>query len=834
MPDPSHKLLSVQPSAGYFDLALGDDEEEAPSEQAGTVVAGRYVLHSLLGVGGAGSVWRAEQTRPVRREVAVKIIHRELASQPVSARFNREYQVLARMDHPGIASVLDAGEMADGRPYFAMELVSGEPVTTWCLRHGTPLRERLEIFLQACLAVQHAHQKGILHRDLKPSNVMVTEVNGRPVVKVIDFGIAKALEGALVSGPDVTLRGMVLGTPRYMSPEQAELTGQDVDTRTDVYTLGVLLYELLTGTTPVQEAEEKKASLADLLQQVRSQEIEPPSRRAARTLSTQSAPPGMSARDLRGDLDWITLRALQKDRELRYPAAIALAEDIRRHLRDEPVSAGPPGLGYRAKKWLARHRLGVLSTAAVFGALSAGVAVSWWALDQAQLERLEAQRQKQSAQSEADLARLVSQQLGDMLVNARKHVEAGMNTQILRNLADECAASMSRFAGQPRAEAQLAEQLAQLYGALEEPARAMPWYERHWELLKRLEGENSLAALDALHNLGWRSISLSRLDRTVTLLRQAVKGYESLPDAASMRGKILIARRDLARALSRLGKHDEALRLFADVMREKGEDNPVETAAWLRDQADALRFAGRLDESAVVLRRALQMLPDGEANVGWRAYILSTLAVTSAMREDYDEALKASQERVDIIERQGGTECRELLKALIDHAILACKCPGCPGGEEAARQALAMAQQAGHESRLADAWTMVSECLRVKGLLQESEDVIRQGMDEVGKTKAERWRLMEMHRRLGDLLTARQAFSEALEEYQTAFKDWFAPPVVGRAREKEELIFTSIILFWELAAEAGSPIADSRQLKLWQDKHAAWAGERSQTVSKMP
>ncbi|HAL72876.1 MAG TPA: serine/threonine protein kinase, partial [Verrucomicrobiales bacterium] len=271
MSDPSPQNPRLQPSAGYFDVALGEDEEAdlVPQDEPGMVIGGRYVLKSILGEGGTGHVWRAEQTQPVQREVAVKIIGAGLVTGPVVTRFNREYQVLARLEHPNIAAIFDAGELADGRPYFVMEIVSGQPITQWCAERLIPVKGRVEIFLQACLAVQHAHHKGILHRDLKPSNVMVTEVNGKPVVKVIDFGIAKALAGDLDAGPDVTVRGMVLGTPRYMSPEQAGLTGQDVDTRSDVYALGVLLYELLTGSTPVTEGEEKHSSLSDLLQRVR-------------------------------------------------------------------------------------------------------------------------------------------------------------------------------------------------------------------------------------------------------------------------------------------------------------------------------------------------------------------------------------------------------------------------------------------------------------------------------------------------------------------------------------------------------------------------------------
>ncbi len=829
MPDPSNKPTSTTSSAGFYDLALADDEPvvNAPSPEApGSVIAGRYVLKSVLGEGGTGYVWRAEQTQPVRRDVAIKIIRPGLVSEPVSSRFNREHQVLARMEHPNIAAVFDAGDLPDGRTYFVMEIIAGEPITTWCAQHDLPVSGRLEIFLQACLAVQHAHQKGILHRDLKPSNVMVTSINDKPVVKVIDFGIAKALEADLLLGQDLTLRGMVLGTPRYMSPEQAGLTGQDVDTRTDVYALGVLLYELLTGTTPIMDSGEKDAPLPELLQQVRQTETELPSRRVTHVTTTsvhRQAGQRLLARELRGDLDWILLRALQKDREKRYPTALALAEDIQRHLRDQPVSAGPPGLRYRMKKWFVRHRNTTLSAAAVLVSLAGGVAATLLALEREELQRQETVQLRQSAQKQTDLAKQMSDQLQEMLVNARKHAEAGMNTQMLRKLADECATSMTRFVDQPAAEAQLASQLAQLYSALEERARALPWYQRHWELLKKTKGENSRATLLALFELGWRSLSLNRREQAVEYLRAAAEGYENLPDPDdNTRDRALLTRKELARALSATGRHEEAIKLFAEVLGKKGEGDPHSAASWLREQADVYRAAGRLSESAAALQHALDILPQDEKNTGMRAYILGSVATTSQMREHYDEALAASAERLRLYEAEQGTSHPKVLNALIDHAMLSCKCPGCPGGEEAARRALSIAQTAGHESRLADAWIALSETLRMTSRYKESEQAVRDAITELDQTKAEHWRILELHRRLGDLLVARGNYPEALAAYETAAATWFTQPTTGRPLEKERLIFESCIAFWEQAAKAKSPIASDERLADWKHKLQEW------------
>jgi non-specific serine/threonine protein kinase/serine/threonine-protein kinase len=822
MPDPSHKTTTTKPSAGFYDLAMADDAsaDTLPSpEVPGSMIAGRYVLKSILGEGGTGYVWCAEQTQPVQRDVAIKIIRPGLVIEPVSARFQREHQVLAKVEHPNIAAVFDAGDLPDGRTFFVMEIVSGAPITSWCERHKATLHERLGIFLQACLAVQHAHQKGILHRDLKPSNVMVTAINGKPLVKVIDFGIAKALEGDLTVGQDVTLRGMVLGTPRYMSPEQAGLTGQDVDTRADVYALGVLLYELLTGTTPLLETDEKNVPLPELLQRIRQLEPEPPSRRAARLPSV----PTLQARELRGDLDWIVLRALETDRERRYPTALALADDVQSYLRDEPVSAGPPGTGYRIKKWFVRNRSAAISATAVLISLAGGIVATWLALEREEQHRLEAQKQRQSAQTQASLAKQIGDQLQELLVNARKHAESGMNTQMLRKLADECAASMTRFADQPAAEAPLAHQLAKLYTALEERTRALPWFQRHWELLKKTEGADSTGALNALFELGWRSLALNKPGQAAEYLRAAAEGLEKLPNAnPETRAQTLLVRKELARALSALGRHEEAIRLFHEVLGKQSQDNPIPVASWLRELADVYRAAGRLDESATALQRALEVLPEGKKYAGMRAYILGSVATTSRMREHYDEALAASSERIKILEEEHGVNHPQVLNALVDHAFLSCKCVGCPGGEDAARRALHLAQTAGHESRLADAWTALSEVLRMTRQFKASEQAVRDAIAEVSQTKAEHWRVLELHRRLGDLLAARSAFEEAQQAYETAAATWFTPPITGRAIEKERLIFESYIAFLELAAKAQSSVADDSKLAEWRQKFQTW------------
>ena len=324
-----------------------------PEEHPGDRI-GRYRLCEMLGEGGFGRVWRAEQQEPVQRMVALKIVKLGMDTREVLARFKVERQALALMDHPNIARVYDGGATDSGRPYFVMELVNGTPITKYCVDHQLGTRERLELFIDVAAAVQHAHQKGVIHRDLKPSNIMVSLQDGRPVVKVIDFGIAKAVSMELTGTTVLTVFGRMIGTPEYMSPEQAELSVLDVDTRSDIYALGVLLYELLTGTTPLDPAALRKAGFTEMQRMIREEKPLKPTARIA-ALRQQGCASGSDALASR-EIDWVVMQALEKDRSRRYQTANGLAMDVRRFLDDEPVSASPPSATYRIAKFAKRHR----------------------------------------------------------------------------------------------------------------------------------------------------------------------------------------------------------------------------------------------------------------------------------------------------------------------------------------------------------------------------------------------------------------------------------------------------------------------------------------------
>ncbi|MBM4029980.1 MAG: serine/threonine protein kinase, partial [Planctomycetes bacterium] len=421
---------------GLLDSLLDDSDivpENVVEEGPGTVI-GRYKLLEKIGEGGMAVVYMAEQEQPIRRKVALKIIKLGMDTRQVIARFEAERQALALMDHPSIAKVFDAGSTETGRPYFVMELVRGVSITEYCDRNSLSTKDRLHLFLQVCQAVQHAHTKGIIHRDIKPSNVMVTSHDGEALPKVIDFGIAKATNQKLTEKTLFTRYAHLIGTPAYMSPEQAELSDLDIDTRSDIYSLGVLLYELLTGTTPFSEEELRKAGYIEMQRLIREQEPVKPSTRIRTALRGASVParrgegilPALRGRDaldteeskakmasgrkggtpsprlpylrstyeqVRGDLDWIVMKSLEKDRTRRYETASSLAEDIRRHLEHEPVLARGPSTGYRLRKCLRRHRSQVLTALVLAVAAGAAVVVlSQWSQARQRLAEAEGSR----------------------------------------------------------------------------------------------------------------------------------------------------------------------------------------------------------------------------------------------------------------------------------------------------------------------------------------------------------------------------------------------------------------------------------------------------------
>ena len=437
-------LKSASRSAAALFAGGGPDlkaagADELLDEQLGRRI-GPYKMLQRIGEGGCGVVYMAEQEQPIRRRVALKIIKLGMDTKNVIARFEAERQALAMMDHPNIARVLDAGATEKGRPYFVMELVRGVRVTEYCDQNNLDTRRRLELFVQICSAIQHAHQKGVIHRDIKPSNILVTMHDGVPVPKVIDFGIAKAIEGRLTDQTLFTAYEQIIGTPAYMSPEQAEMSGLDVDTRSDIYSLGVLLYELLTGRTPFDAKELVKSGLDEMRRTLREKEPQRPSNilttlhgtELKTTAAHRHAEPPKLISLLKGDLDWIVMKALEKDRTRRYETANGVAMDVQRHLNNEPVRARPPSRRYRFQKLVNRNRGIFLGVGAVTVALLAGLGASTWLYlktraaehEQVHLRQLAevARDNEAKLRQEAEEREKVTQ--AEILVNEEKFTEA--------------------------------------------------------------------------------------------------------------------------------------------------------------------------------------------------------------------------------------------------------------------------------------------------------------------------------------------------------------------------------------------------------------------------
>jgi serine/threonine protein kinase/tetratricopeptide (TPR) repeat protein len=406
-----------------------------PSEKPGDVI-GNYKIRELLGEGGCGAVYVAEQTEPVRRRVALKVIKLGMDTRSVIARFEAERQALAMMDHPNIARVLDAGTTSSGRPYFVMELVRGIRITDYCDQNHLNTGQRLDLFIQVCHAVQHAHQKGIIHRDLKPSNILVTLHDGVPVPKVIDFGIAKATEGRLTDLTVYTELHQFIGTPAYMSPEQAEMSGLDIDTRSDIYSLGVLLYELLTGKTPFDAKELARAGLEQMRRTIREQEPMRPSTQLSTMLDADltavAKRHGAEAPKLvhlvRGDLDWIVMKALEKDRARRFDTANALAADVGRFLSNEPVEARPPSSVYRFQKLVRRNKTVFAAGGTVVAALVLGLGLSLnlFLKEKAAVKRaVAAERRQAELREQAERGLAIERQMRAMAQMSDKFTTAG-------------------------------------------------------------------------------------------------------------------------------------------------------------------------------------------------------------------------------------------------------------------------------------------------------------------------------------------------------------------------------------------------------------------------
>jgi serine/threonine protein kinase/tetratricopeptide (TPR) repeat protein len=598
------------------------------SERPGSDI-GPYKILEQIGEGGFGVVFLAEQQQPIRRQVAMKILKPGMGTRQVVARFESERQALALMDHPNIARVHDAGTTELGRPYFVMELVRGLAITEFCDQYQLPPEDRLKLFIDVCHAIQHAHHKGVIHRDIKPSNVLVTLQDGVPVVKVIDFGVAKAMVQKLTERTLFTACGQMIGTPAYMSPEQAETSGLDIDTRSDIYSLGVLLYELLTGTTPVEEKRLREAAYGELLRLICDEEPPRPSTRlsalagAARALAANR---GLEVKRLAqlvaGDLDWVVMKALEKDRNRRYDTPASLAEDIDRYLRREAILARPPSTLYKLRKFTQRRRGTVLTAAAMVAALLAGAAMATW-------QAIVATRAKQDALAAAaaekqarELAQAREAETKAVLQFVEKRVFAaarpqgqagGLGRDVTLQRAVQAALPYveKSFANQPLIEARLRLTLGQSFSYLGQAPVAAEECQKALTLYGRYLGTDHPETLRCSHHLARCYHDLGRYPEALQLCeetlarRRAVLGPDHPDTLESMNG--------LACNYCALGRHAEAVQIREQTLErmkiQLGPDHPdtLDTMHRLANGYAALcrRFdALSLREETLALRKS--------------------------------------------------------------------------------------------------------------------------------------------------------------------------------------------------------------------------------------
>ena len=596
----------------------------------GTLI-GAYRIIRLLGSGGFGSVYLAEQDEPVRRQVALKILKLGMDTDEIVHRFEAERQVLALMSHPAVAKVFDAGVTERGRPFFVMEFVPGPSIGRYCDHQRLSTRDRVRLFIDVCNAMQHAHQKGIIHRDLKPSNILVTEQDGRPQPKVIDFGIAKAIRESSAAHALQTIPGVAIGTPEYMSPEQADAEGQDVDTRTDVYALGMVLYELLTGALPHTLDRTRRPSVFELREWVRSGETIRPSTRIsmlgdeleAVSDKRNTTPTGLR-RELRGELEWIVLKALERDRTLRYGSVFELGEDLTRLLNNEPVRAGPPTATYRARKFCSRHRGAVLAAAVTAGALLAGTGVALIglvsaqraaedaraaeqqtgiALESAETERREAEAARNEAQQDATRAREVSAFLERLLTSVDPAV-AGPSVRVLDALEIAEADLRDGTFTHPVSLATVHGALGESYQSLSEYPRATEHLAARVALFTEVFGDDDARTHRARISLGANYLHLAEFDRardTLESARNRLSDIAGPDDPGTLRAVSSLGRLELE-----LGNFDTAEARFRTVL-EATERRPgasvQDIAAARADVGWALMEQNRLDESEALFRQ---------------------------------------------------------------------------------------------------------------------------------------------------------------------------------------------------------------------------------------
>jgi serine/threonine protein kinase/tetratricopeptide (TPR) repeat protein len=635
-------------------------------EEAGARI-GHYKLLEKIGEGGCGVVYMAEQEEPIRRRVAFKVIKLGMDTKQVIARFESERQALALMDHPNIAKVHDAGATDTGRPYFVMELVRGIKITEYCDQNNLSTEERLSLFVQVCHAIQHAHQKGIIHRDIKPSNILVTLHDGVPVPKVIDFGIAKATTGQRLTDKTLfTAFQQFIGTPAYMSPEQAEMSGLDIDTRSDIYALGVLLYELLTGQTPFEQKALVAAGLDEMRRIIREQEPVRPSTRLSTLADPErttvakrrGADPPQLIHLLRGDLDWIVMKAIEKDRTRRYETANGVADDILRHLSNEPVAARPPNRLYRLQKLVRRNKLVFVAAALIAAVLVAATGVSVWQAVRA--TRAETLAKQRLAESEA-----ISKFLTEVFQSPDPERD-GRTITVAETLGAAAKKLETDLANQPARRASLQATLGETYWGLGLYGEAIAMQEKVRDYYLATFGPEHPDTLNAMEDLAGSYTHAGRHDEALKLREQVLPlSRKALGPEHTVTVRAMAS---LADSYRDAGRYEEALKLQEQVLALRRKVLGPEhhhTIFAMRDLSDFYYNAGRRDESLklkeeeVALRRKVSGLEN--TYTLWDMGDLASLYDQAGRRE---EALKLREQVLALRRKVSGPEHPETLWAM--------------------------------------------------------------------------------------------------------------------------------------------------------------------------
>lgn len=859
------RAMDQASNQGFFDHptggASGTIEEKTGSgpvhdeEQPGAII-GKYKILEPIGEGGFGSVYRAEQTETIKREVALKIIKLGMDTKQVISRFEAERQALAMMDHPGIATVYDAGSTGTGRPYFVMELVRGLPITEYCDQHQLSIQDRLRLFQRVCAAVQHAHQKGIIHRDIKPSNVLVTDQNERSAPKVIDFGVAKATESSLGDQSIQTEARQLVGTPIYMSPEQAGMSKSDIDTRSDVYSLGVLLYELLTGVTPIDTTTLTRSGYDEIQRMIR--EVTPPKPSTRLSCAETTIDVAQQRRselkklqhEISGDLDWIVMKTIEKDRARRYDSVNALADDIGRYLDNEPVAARPPSGAYKFRKFVQRNRGRVLAGAVLLSVLLLGIAGTTsgliWALDEREKARLaaadelaaqveatnaaeqaanEAERATREAQTAEELSRFF---VMDVLSAADPARTENKDLTVREALVNASESIEGRFADRPDFESKIHNALGYLFARLGAPDRAEHHHRREWALTKQEHGEVSYENARIMHSvvadLGMRGQDAEAIELTKEQL--AIIDQLDTSEAEQLRLRVI---GNLGALLVRTGRLVEAAAILEETLESKrksyGDRHPttlvtVDSLATVLNQTGAPQRALPLAEEAY--NGQAEVLGKGDPRTLYSLVNLSQIYTSLDRLDDAVSLLRLGQD--EALQRLGNLHPASLY--IRGNYARALSDSGDTQGAEQATLALLPDIEATDPEMLQQqsrsALSVLASCQAKSGrhaeALQTAERMLQSARSVF---PADDIRLADFLKLQGDILTDLERFEDAEDTLLEAWKCVDREDITGQQFEPIAWSLARMYKAWD--ASHPDP-GYQEQFQLWQ---ARLDGERT-------